>query len=248
MELSSDRVFVWLFDVETHRRAAGQLAAGLSPPEQQRARAFLQESDRLAFQLGRGALRRLLARCTPRVEKVDTLATGAWGKPALSNPQGMPPGVEFNISHSGGLVLLAATLGTPVGIDLEVPRPGVELQEILERFFSPGEVAEWHRLPASLRSDGFYSLWTRKEAVVKALGRGLSLPLDSFQVTLDPREPCRLLVAPPDTPAADDWTLCDLTEDLARWLAVPSLPAHAALALPGRAFQYEHRRAEELLD
>jgi 4'-phosphopantetheinyl transferase len=247
MELSSDRVLLWLFDVEKHQSPAEQLANELSPGEQTRARAFLQDQDRLAFLLGRGALRRLLSRCAPSVGEIGTLVTGPWGKPSLDTGAGHSPGVEFNISHSGGLVLLAATWGTPVGIDLEVPRPGVELQEILERFFSRGEVAEWHRLPPGLRSDGFYSLWTRKEAVVKALGRGLSLPLDSFQVTLDPREPCRLILAPPGTPPAEHWTVRDLTGDLRGCLGVQASPAFAALALPGSPFQYEYRPAEELL-
>jgi 4'-phosphopantetheinyl transferase len=195
MELCADRVLIWLFDVDRDRAACGPLARELHPREQQRAEAFLQPIDRQSFVLGRGAVRRLLARCRPPVGPVGALTEGRWGKPAVPVIPGAPPGVEFNVSHSGGRVLLAATWGTPVGIDLEVPRPGVEIEELLRRFFSQEEVAGWQSLPPTLRTTGFFHLWTRKEAVVKAMGRGLSLPLDSFQVTFDPRGPCRVVVA-----------------------------------------------------
>jgi 4'-phosphopantetheinyl transferase len=247
MELRPDRVLLWLFDVERDQAACGPLATELHPREQERAKAFLQPVDRWSFVLGRGALRRLLARCLPPVGAVGALAEGRWGKPAVPVLPGEPAGVEFNISHSGGRVLLAATRGTAVGVDLEVPRPGVEIEELLRRFFSADEFAAWQGLPPTLRTTGFYHLWTRKEAVVKAVGRGLSLPLDSFQVTFDPRGPCRVVVAPPETPSAFDWTLCDLTEAVRHRSSAEAPLAQAALALPGRGFELEWRDAAELL-
>lgn len=247
MELRTDRVLLWLFDVERDQAACGPLFDELHPQEQRRAEAFLQPVDRGAFILGRGALRRLLTRCRPAAGPVAALAEGRWGKPSVPVAPGDSVGVEFNISHSGGRVLLAATRGTAVGVDLEVPRPGVEIEEVLRRFFSAAEFAEWQSLPPELRTTGFYHLWTRKEAVVKAMGRGLSLPLDSFQVTFDPRGSCRVVVAPPETPAAFDWTLCDLTSDVRLQSAAEAPLAHAALALPGRGFEPEWRAAEELL-
>jgi 4'-phosphopantetheinyl transferase len=247
MELCADRVLIWLFEVDRDRAACGPLARELHPREQQRAEAFLQPIDRQSFVLGRGAVRRLLARCRPPVGPVGALTEGRWGKPAVPVIPGAPPGVEFNVSHSGGRVLLAATWGTPVGIDLEVPRPGVEIEELLRRFFSQEEVAGWQSLPPTLRTTGFFHLWTRKEAVVKAMGRGLSLPLDSFQVTFDPRGPCRVVVAPPETPSAFDWTLCDLTEAVRQRSSAEAPLAHAALALPRRGLELEWRAAEELL-
>lgn len=247
MELRTDRVLLWLFDVERDQSACGPLFSELHPREQRRAEAFLQPVDRWAFVLGRGALRRLLSRCVPQVKPVEVLAEGRWGKPAVPVVPGEPPGVEFNISHSGGRVLLAATWGTPVGVDLEVPRPGVEFEELLRRFFSADELAVWQSLSPPLRSAGFYHLWTRKEAVVKAVGRGLSLPLNSFQVTFDPRGTCRVVVAPPESPSACDWTLCDLTGEVRLQSSAEAPLAHAALALPGRGFEPEWRAAEELL-
>jgi 4'-phosphopantetheinyl transferase len=247
MELRTDRVLLWLFDVERDQSACGPLFSELHSGEQRRAEAFLQPVDRWAFVLGRGALRRLLTRCVPPVGPVGALAEGRWGKPGVPVVPGEPPRVEFNISHSGGRVLLAATCGMAVGVDLEVPRPGVEFEELLRRFFSAEEFAEWQSLPTALRTAGFYHLWTRKEAVVKAVGRGLSLPLASFQVTFDPRGACRVVVAPPETPSAWDWTLCDLTEGVRQRSAFEAPLARAALALPGRGFELEWRAAEELL-
>jgi len=247
MELRADRVLLWLFDVERDCAACESLAKELHLVERKRAEAFLQPVDRWAFVLGRGTLRRLLARCQPAVGSVGALAEGRWGKPAVPVMPNSPPGFQFNISHSAGRVLLAATWGTAVGVDLEVPRPGVEIEELVRRFFSADEVAAWQHLPLELRTSGFYHLWTRKEAVVKAVGRGLSLPLDSFQVTFDPRGPCQVVVAPPETPSAFDWTLCDLTEPVRLRSPAAALPAHAALALPAHPFELEWRSAEELL-
>jgi 4'-phosphopantetheinyl transferase len=247
MELRPDRVLLWLFDVERDREACEALANELHPDERKRAAAFLRPVDRWAFVLGRGTLRRLLARCEPPVGPVGALAEGRWGKPTVPIPPESPPGIQFNISHSGGRVLLAATWGTSVGVDVEVPRTGVEIEELLRRFFSPDEVAAWQHLPLELRTSGFYHLWTRKEAVIKAVGRGLSLPLNSFQVTFDPRGPCQIVVAPPETPSAFEWTLCDLTVPVRVRSPAEAPPAHAALALPGHPFELEWRPAEELL-
>ena len=70
--------------------------------------------------------------------------------------------------------------------------------------FAPGEQKRWANVPKDLRELAFFLGWTRKEAYVKALGDGLYLPLDSFEVALDPGEPARFLNVP-------DWSLYDLS-------------------------------------
>ena len=105
-------------------------------------------------------------------------------------PQGKPTlrtelphtSVRFNVSHSHGVALLAFTVGRQVGVDLELVRK-FGGKEIAERFFSPQEVTELSCLPQSLRDEGFFLCWTRKEAYIKARGEGLNIPLKSFHVT-----------------------------------------------------------------
>src|SRR5207237_5593023 len=97
--------------------------------------------------------------------------------------------VQFNLAHSDGLALLAVARGREVGLDLERVRPEVAGEEIAERYYSPAEVAAFRALPPSERERAFFACWTRKEAYLKALGRGLTVPLEGFEVTLAPGEP-----------------------------------------------------------
>ena len=102
------------------------------------------------------------------------------GKPSLT---GTNAALHFNLSHSDGLAALGVSHMRVLGVDIEHERPLKE--DIAERFFSRGEVAALRALPEAERLAAFYRCWTRKEAVVKAIGEGLSRPLDSFDVTLD---------------------------------------------------------------
>src|SRR6185503_1727872 len=100
--------------------------------------------------------------------------------------------LEFNLSHSGALALVAAARGRPVGVDVERHRPGVETLEIAARFFTPRELGALRALDADGRVAGFFLCWTRKEAYVKARGEGLTVPLDAFDVSCTPGEPARI--------------------------------------------------------
>ncbi|QQZ39510.1 4'-phosphopantetheinyl transferase superfamily protein [Pseudomonas sp. SK3(2021)] len=107
-------------------------------------------------------------------------ASNAWGKPAIVAP-GAP--MAFNLSHTEGLVTLALTLENSVGIDVE-SRQRTTDTDLAERFFSASEVRYLSSLPTAERASAFISLWTLKEAYIKACGQGLSIPLDSFSFDL----------------------------------------------------------------
>ena len=126
---------------------------------------------------------------------------GSHGKPALVWESG-GDAIRFNISHSDGVALYAVTRGREVGIDLELVRRGLEIEEIAERFFSRLEIATLRALPTPLRRYAFFLCWTRKEAYIKARGEGLSLPLDQFDVSLIPGEPATLMSTRPDSDEA----------------------------------------------
>jgi 4'-phosphopantetheinyl transferase len=117
---------------------------------------------------------------------------GPHGKPALDDQEAR---LEFNVSHSGSIALIALARGRKVGVDVERHRTDVLDDRITERYFSPLECAALRALPASVRVEGFFNCWSRKEAYIKACGRGLSLPLKDFQVSLAPGEEAALLWA-----------------------------------------------------
>jgi len=163
----------------------------LSCDERGRAEKFHYAEHRQHYIVARASLRRLLAErlcIDPRaVEFVET----KYGKPRLA-PVHRSADVEFNLSHSGTLAIYAFTSGRAVGIDVELIRQVPDADDLAERFFSPTEIAALRALPLDRRSLAFLACWTRKEAFIKALGQGLSCPLDAFDVTIDPDAPARI--------------------------------------------------------
>jgi 4'-phosphopantetheinyl transferase len=115
--------------------------------------------------------------------------------------------LRFNASNSGDLAAFAFTAGCEIGVDIEQHRALHEFQNIARRFFSPEEAAELLELPAAEKTDAFFHCWTRKEAYIKALGGGLSIPLDSFRVTLRPGVAARMVSLDGSEDAAHGWTL-----------------------------------------
>jgi 4'-phosphopantetheinyl transferase len=131
-------------------------------------------------------------------------ASGAAGKPQLAGLHAAS-GLHFNLSHSGSHGLLGVA-GHAIGVDVEQQRPMPDLHALARANFASSEVQALLALPAELQHDGFFACWTRKEAIVKALGGGLSIPLADFDVSVDPRDPVRLHSLPAGArPSA--WTL-----------------------------------------
>ncbi|MEW6406565.1 MAG: 4'-phosphopantetheinyl transferase superfamily protein, partial [Chloroflexota bacterium] len=143
---------------------------------------------------------------------------GEFGKPILLHSDG----IDFNLAHSGDLALVAVARGRKVGVDVERIRQNTDLEKIARRYFSPREVSELLALPENQRFIGFFNCWTRKEAYIKAHGLGLSMPLDSFDVSLAPGEPAVLRETRPAPNEAAHWMLLALNvaSDYAATLAV----------------------------
>ena len=178
----------------------------LSEGERQRARRYATERHRRRYIVARAGLRRLLAeRLGIRPEAVE-LAYGRNGKPALA-PRLASTGWRFNLSHSDGLAVYALARGREVGVDVEAARPLDAGDDIAARYFSQREIQEYRALAARDRPVGFFNCWTRKEAFVKALGVGLSLHLDRFDVSLAPGVPARLLRVDPGLADCSAWRL-----------------------------------------
>ena len=202
LELESHQVDVWRISLDLRSAAVKSLKSTLSEEESQRAARFYFPEDRIRYIIAHSSLRNILSRylnCNP-----DQLnfSTNEYGKPALDGHN-----LEFNLSHSGEFALIAMSGEQKVGVDVERIRSDIELESMARRFFSSNEVSELMTLPSEEREIGFFNCWTRKEAYIKAQGLGLSLPLDSFDVSLTSNEPAILLATRPDPKEAARWTL-----------------------------------------
>jgi 4'-phosphopantetheinyl transferase len=195
------------------------LAALLSPEELARAARFHAAEHGARFIVAHARLRQLLA---PQLgvapERID-FAVGPHGKPELAGAAAAA-GVGFNLSHSGALGLVGWARQRHIGVDVECWRPMRDAAALVRRFFSPVEQADWQASPPEERTGRFFNVWTRKEAYVKAVGRGLGLSLASFDVSSGDGAEARLL-----RPSAH----CD---DGRRWsLAAPQLQQGVSLAV-----------------
>lgn len=224
-------VDVWIADLLDDDWPVDELEALLAEDELIRAGRFHRASDRRDFVVGRGLLRRLLARYTGS-ENV-ALTTNRWQKPRVRSNGAA--GVEFNLSHAGGVIVLAFGQVGALGVDVEPIRDDLAHLELADRFFAPAERAALATLPADEVPVGFFNCWTRKEAIVKAHGMGLSLPLDSFEVSLRPGAPAELHRVGEHLGNAAAWTL----------RAFAPLPGYrAALATAGPVGELNERWLE----
>jgi 4'-phosphopantetheinyl transferase len=196
----------------------------LSSDERARASRFHFEQHQRHFIAAHGILRTILARYLGREPASLEFCNGPLGKPKL--PAGSEAkGLCFNSSHSRGLALYAVTCHCDVGVDVEYIRDGFAWEEVADRFFAPGEVEALRAAPAGSQYQAFFNYWTHKEAVMKASGEGLSLPLRQFEVSLAPGEPTRLLYVDGDSQEASQWSVRELAP-AAGYIGAVALRAH----------------------
>lgn len=173
-------VYISIFPANAPERGCADLAAILSPDERERAARYRFEADRVRSIASRAAARRLLGRFARVDPREIRFASTEHGKPVVEAPA-EAAGLFFNLSHSGDFAAIAISRAAPVGIDIEQHRD-FGTGELAERYFSLPERQWLARLSAEEALRGFYRLWTVKEAVLKAHGHGLSVPLDEVTV------------------------------------------------------------------
>jgi 4'-phosphopantetheinyl transferase len=207
LELSGGEVHIWTLPTTAASATAVMFEPILAPDELDRARRFHFTHLRESFLIARGALRCLLGRYLDLHPKSIQFSYSSKGKPALE----AGAHIHFNMTHSGGLAAIAITAGCQIGVDLEQIRPLSDMQQIAARFFCSEETAEIMSLTQGERERAFFCCWTRKEAYVKAIGDGLSAPLDSFRVTVLPDIPAQFVRIGHATADTNAWTLHDLS-------------------------------------
>ena len=119
----------------------------------------------------------------------------------------------FNVSHSGELALVAITLEGELGADVELRRSLRDMQGLATRFFSEQESSGLFRMPAEFQPEAFFRIWTRKEAILKATGKGLTYPLHRLTVSFAKDDPPALLALGDDPDEANAWTLQHLVPE-----------------------------------
>ncbi len=216
--LAEDEVHLWRIDLAAVARGEERWKQILSEDERERAARFHFSRDRECFTATRALLRTVLgsyAACDPKRlifcysdKGKPFLDQSSLHKASLSPNSGKQ--IEFNVSHSGTTALLAFARGRALGVDIEQVRDNLECEAVARRFFSDQEVRQLAALAPSEKPAGFFRCWTRKEAYIKAMGTGLSLPLDQFDVSLEPGALNALQATRPDAAEAGLWSLQDI--------------------------------------
>jgi phosphopantethiene--protein transferase domain len=202
LSLQTGEVHVWRIDLQQPGSLLEKFRSTLEADELQRASRFHFEKHRSGFVVARGFLRDVLSRYLETRPEALKFSYGDYGKPALAGR------LHFNLSHSHEVALLAITEDRQVGVDVEHIRADFATEDIARRFFSRSEVESFNRLPTEEQVAAFFKCWTRKEAFIKATGRGFSQPLDEFDVTLAPEVAAALLRVHEDD--ASRWSISDI--------------------------------------
>ncbi len=200
-------VHVWRFKTDRSNDEVDELHTFLSDGERRRAARFRFDGDCSRFIVRRGLLRIVLARYAECDPARITFELNAFGKPTLTNGGALQ--LQFNASHSDGVALVGVTVDRAIGIDIERHRPDVDCLGVAASFFSPDEVATLRRANEPLRRAMFFTLWSCKEAWVKARGLGLSFPLHRCRVEVGEAVP-RLLEDPEQPGEHVRWSLTPL--------------------------------------
>jgi 4'-phosphopantetheinyl transferase len=173
----SNQVHVWR--VRTCQPGDFDWRSILSAEEQDRAGRFLLTGDRQTFAVTRTALRTILAQYLGFDPQSIRFGFSTYGKPTIPDPSNTV-GLTFNVSHSGDWALLAFGVSIELGVDVECLRIERNVAEIAKRFYPPHQVQEFLTQPAAMRKRDFLQAWTRREAVGKALGVGISIATETF--------------------------------------------------------------------
>ena len=185
-------VLVWTFDLDEIDSVAS--AGVLAADERARAARFRFDIHRNRFIAGRALLRHVLAELTGTPPETIEFVYGEHGKPAIK-----AGGLHFNLSHAENRAIIGVTQAGPVGVDIERMKPDRARPEIAGRFFAPQETQALAGLSGDVYANAFFQIWSRKEAVLKAVGTGIGGGLSSFSVPSDE------LPAPVHIPTLDCW-------------------------------------------
>jgi 4'-phosphopantetheinyl transferase len=220
--IAPDEVHLWAWAFEPGAANLSAQLEVLDHQELERMRRFHFAPDRERYAVAHVNVRRILGAYLNRPPDTICFRANRFGKPELAGPASL----NFSLSHCRSIAVLAVAHGQPVGVDVEEVKP-IE-PEVADMHFSAMELSHLNRLHGDAWLSGFYRCWTRKEAILKAEGVGLSRALDSFDVGLLPDQPAQLLGT--RERFSHPWTLHDLSPSRGTIGALATARAQVSLA------------------
>lgn len=181
--LNEDTIHLWLLDISSITLKEHEFNYILSSDELDKKERYYFEKDRLIYGTTRGILRKLLSHYTGFKEIEISFSFNKYGKPNIKNPTNSK--VEFNLSHSKNFAIIAFNLNNEIGIDIEYINHKLEIENIVENYFSRNEIDQLLKIKKENQIFSFFNIWTCKEAYIKSVGKGLSVDLKSFDVNVD---------------------------------------------------------------
>lgn len=181
--LPTDSIDLWYTRVDraNSKHLLDQYRGWLTPQESERGERFIFDRVRVQYLITRGLVRWVLSSYCDVEPHQWLFEQGSHGKPTVSEPRANR--YVFNLSHTEGLIVCGVRARGELGVDVEyLGRKKKSFGELARRFFAMAEADWFEQSPAALRSEAFFRIWTLKEAYIKAVGKGLAIPLDSFEL------------------------------------------------------------------
>lgn len=233
-ELGSNSVHVWSCQAIENSDHLNELIKILSEDEVLRANKFRFEKDKAVYITAKYLLRSGLSNYLQLKAKEIIFDYSEYGKPSfMGNVE-----IDFNVSHSGNRIIIGFARNRTIGVDIEKIKENFDPLELAENFFSEEEIKALSETKESERFQAFYRCWTRKESFIKAVGEGLSYPLDSFAVTMDNDKSTRFIKIDNIQDSKRDWQLHSF---------VPADKYIAALTTDGAPQKIEFFNADDFL-
>jgi 4'-phosphopantetheinyl transferase len=170
VSLGVNEIHVWKIDLDQPKFAVQEILGNLSSDELERANKYKFEKDSRRFIAARGGLRQILSVYTGIIPNELRFGYSSHGKPELSHQSSL----RFNFSHSESLALFAVTVESEIGIDVERIRPIPEMDTIAKQTFPARAYEEFISYPQNLKQNEFFRNWTKWEAYLKAIGKGIA--------------------------------------------------------------------------
>ena len=207
IELQKETIDLWLCSCRSDesRRMDERYRALLDKHEQASEMRFHFERDRRRFLVTRALVRIVLSRYLPIQPDKWGFSTNAYGRPRIANEESRDAGLDFNLSHTDGLIVLGVSADRRLGVDVENVAELRAPIELADRFFSSHEAEALSRVSSDEQHRRFFEYWTFKESYIKARGMGLSIPLDKFAFDFPGRAEVRLATAPELKDSESNW-------------------------------------------
>lgn len=209
IQLPENHVDVWLSSLDIEETSIDKLLPILSEDELSRAERFHSIESKNKFIVARAFIRYILAQYLKIKPEEIKFKYDINGKPSLSGELSKT-GLCFNVSHSHGKVLCGITMKRAIGIDIEKIRLNLSYEKITKRQFSPPELEKFQQLPENEKVQTFFTFWTRKESFLKAIRKGLQLPMKNFDVSNAPMEPVTFINDSEQFENTSEWFIEDL--------------------------------------